>query len=81
MRVEDYYSEMVELCREADEDMSEIQIVRNIINGVPNKYKRYMNPGEIETLEQLQEKIESATTAITLEKNTENTIRIREMEK
>ena len=25
--IEDYYSEMVELCREADEDMSEIQIV------------------------------------------------------
>src|SRR6266576_3876946 len=79
--IEDYYSEMVELCREADKDMSELQIVRNIINGVPNEYKRYMNPGEIETLEQLQEKIESATTTITLEKNTENRIRIIEMEK
>src|SRR6266550_2851407 len=38
--IEDYYSKMVELCREADEDMSELQIVRNIINGVPNEYKR-----------------------------------------
>src|SRR6266550_8614335 len=79
--IEDYYSEMVELCYEADENMSEGQIVRNIVNGVPNEYKRYMHPGDIQTLEQLQEKIESATTSITLEKNTEHRARIRDMEK
>src|SRR6266550_1617513 len=79
--IEDYYSEMVELCYEADELMSKGQIVRNIVNGVPNEYKRYMHPGDIQTLEQLQEKIESATTSITLEKNTEHRARIRDMEK
>ncbi len=79
--IEDYYSEMVELCKEADENMSEVQMVRNIINGIPNEYKRYMNPGKIETLDQLQEEIESATTSLTLEKNTENRVRMREMEK
>src|SRR6266576_1813322 len=72
---------MAELCKEADENMSEVQMVRNIINGVPNEYKRYMNPGKIETLEQLQEEIQSATTSLTLEKNTENRVRMREMEK